>query len=229
MSLYLLVVCVVSKLFYDNFVLIIVGLLSLKKIKRIINNKLHIKKIMMKKQEFASMLDSFASALSAGYSISNAFIEAQEDIKKLYGKNNDVYKELYVINNQLALNTNLDKVLKEYAKNSELEEVKYFCEVMMITRREGGNLIMVIKQVRKMIYEKIELDRQIQIITASKRYEGMIMGIMPIGIITYLRVFSPGFFDKMYGNILGIVVMSILLIVYISLVMYMDKVSKIEV
>ena len=39
---------------------------------------------------------------------------------------------------------------------------------------------------------------------------------MPMGILLYLKVTSPGYFDVLYGNVEGVCVMSVCLAVYLA-------------
>ena len=55
------------------------------------------------------------------------------------------------------------------------------------------------------------------------------MNIVPVGIMVYISVTSKGFFDIMYGNILGILVMSFCLIVYVATIILADYFMEIEV
>ena len=42
------------------------------------------------------------------------------------------------------------------------------------------------------------------------------MNLMPMGILLYLKVTSPGYFDVLYGNVAGVCVMSVCLAVYLA-------------
>ena len=64
---------------------------------------------------------------------------------------------------------------------------------------------------------------------SGKKYEQGIMNIVPVGIMVYISVTSKGFFDIMYGNILGILVMSFCLIVYVATIILADYFMEIEV
>ena len=54
------------------------------------------------------------------------------------------------------------------------------------------------------------------------------MSLMPIGIMSYLRVSSATFFDEMYGNIKGVVIMTIILAVYVLFVVMADYIGRIR-
>lgn len=225
-----MVMCfIISELFFSSWIGMIVMVPGVKLFLGKIHKKRYEETLKNMKQEFASALDSMAGALNAGYSFSNSIYEVVCDLKKLYGTKSEIYKDFCGIYNKISLNRSIDEVFYEYGRRHQLEEVRYFCDVICITRKEGGNMVGVIKQVKSMLYEKIELERNIQIMCAAKKSEAMIMAIMPAGMLLYFKIFSPDFIDGMYGNLLGIIVMAIVLIVYVLLVVLIDKISKIKI
>ena len=57
----------------------------------------------------------------------------------------------------------------------------------------------------------------------------MIMSLMPVGIILYLQMTSPGFLNVLYGNPFGIAAMSICLAIYATAYWLGRKIVDIEV
>ena len=55
------------------------------------------------------------------------------------------------------------------------------------------------------------------------------MSIVPFGIITYLKLTSSDFICNLYGNMLGIIVMSICLFMYFVSVLLANKIVDIKV
>ena len=72
----------------------------------------------------------------------------------------------------------------------------------------------IIQNVTRMLSDKIDVKKEIQATLAAKKYEQLIMSLMPAGIILYLRLASPGFLDVLYGNLLGAGIMSVCLGIY---------------
>ena len=58
--------------------------------------------------EFKETMQAVSGALTAGYSIENAFKEAQKEIHQLYGQTSYMEKELEQMNAKLALNQPLE-------------------------------------------------------------------------------------------------------------------------
>ena len=49
---------------------------------------------------------------------------------------------------------------------------------------------------------------------AKYKYEQQIMNLMPMGIIGYIRLTNPSYFDPLYHNPFGIVMMTVVLVIY---------------
>lgn len=180
------------------------------------------------RSQFASAIESIAGSMAAGYSIENAMAEAYKDMLAMYGRKSIIAKDLYGILNKISINKNIEQIFREYSNEKDILEITYFSDVLSITRKTGGNIIEVMRETKNMIYEKEDLERQIEIVTSSKRYECMVMAVMPPGIITYLRIFSKGYMDTMYGGMGGILIMTVFFFIYVVLILMSLKISQIR-
>ena len=52
---------------------------------------------------------------------------------------------------------------------------------------------------------------------------------MPLVITLYLRLTSPEYIDVLYGNVMGIIVMTICLLIYAAAVMLAQKITDINI
>ena len=71
--------------------------------------------------------------------------------------------------------------------------------------------------------------KEIEATLAAKKSEQMIMSLMPVGIILYLQMTSPGFLSVLYGNPFGIAAMSICLVIYAAAYWLGRRIVDIEV
>ena len=175
-------------------------------------------------QQFRQGILSLSSALNAGYSIENAFLEATTDLELMYEKNADIVREFVWINQKIALNKTVEDILEDLAERTRVEDVESFVEVFKTAKRTGGDLMKVIAQTEKNIGEKIEVQRELETLISAKKLEANIMSMVPFGIIMYLWVASPGFLDPLYGNLLGCTAMTVLLGVYMAAYFLMQKI-----
>lgn len=178
--------------------------------------------------EFKDAMDSMISALVAGYSMENAVKEAYKDLLLMYDEKAGILLELKDIMQKLTLKRPLSELLLDLGRRSDVEDIVTFSQIYGIARRSGGNLVKVMKRTADNIGEKMEVQREIQTMIAGKRMEAMCMMIIPLGIIVYLRIFSPGFLDPLYQGVMGRLVMTVALIVYLVAVFWSNKIMDIK-
>ena len=147
----------------------------------------------------------------------------------MYGKKTDIYKGFSKIVYKLNLNANIEEAFDDFAKECNVEEINNFAEILHYAKRSGGNLIQIIKNTTDTISEKIDVKREINTIISSKQLEQNIMNYVPIFIILYIRISSPEMFTSIYGNLAGIVIMSVCLCVYFVARIIAGKIVNIRV
>lgn len=198
----------------------------------------HVKKSMgryeQKRQEklaaaFRDGMQAVVAALASGYSIENAFRESLGELELMYGRRSDIYAGFAKIVNKLNFNVNIEDAFGDFAKESRVEEITAFAQVLAYAKQSGGNLIAIIRDTTDSVSEKIEVRRDINTIISAKKLEQNIMNFVPMGIILYMRVSSAEMFVKLYGNAAGIAIMTVCLAVYCAAKIIADRLVDIKV
>ena len=179
-------------------------------------------------QDFKQGIVALNAALNAGYSIENAFKEACKDLALLYDKEADIMIEFSNISKQISLNKNIEELLEDLAFRTGIEDIETFCEIFKTAKRTGGNLMKIISHTANNIGDRIEIQREMETLIAQKKLEANIMSVVPLGIVVYLWISSPGFMDVMYHNPFGWGVMSAVLVAYLIGYLWMQKIMNIE-
>ena len=146
----------------------------------------------------------------------------------LYEKEEPIVKEFERIVAGLQVNQDIESLLLNLAERSKIEDIELFAEVFSINKRMGGNLIDVISETLESIGDKIEMKRQVKTLISAKKLEARIMSFVPLGIVIYMKVFSGGLLEPLYHNGIGIAVMSVLFILYISAYELAEEIVNIE-
>ncbi len=181
------------------------------------------------RNEFREAILSVAANLRTGYAVENAFRETAEEMKMLYGEEAAIYRELYKIVQGLVNRVSIETLMGQFAKRAKLEEIKEFADVFAMAKRSGGNLPEIIYETAGIIGEKIEVEAQIQVLTAAKRLEKNVMSVIPFGIIFYVSATSAGYFDVLYTTAAGRAVMTTCLIIYGTAYLLGEKMTDIQV
>jgi len=177
--------------------------------------------------QFKEALISMLAAIKAGYSIENAFVETQKDLEYRFGKTNKMAQELQYINRQVKNSIPIDCLFEEFAIKTGSKDIMDFSDVFKIARRSGGDLGKMMERTIDIISNRMELKQEINLLVASKKYEQQIMNLVPAGIIFYVRLTNPGYFNALYGNIFGIFIMSLALVFYFLSYRLSEKILQI--
>ena len=172
--------------------------------------------------EFREVILSAASNLQAGYSIENAFQEAYKDIVVLYGKESVMAEELRLMFRKLGNNEPLEHALFNLADRSGVRDIRDFADIFQIAKRGGGDLRGIITNTAQIIGGKQEIRREI-------RFEQQIMRCIPFFIIFYISLTTKGYFESLYHNLFGWMLMTAALAVYIVACRISDRILHIEI
>ncbi len=174
--------------------------------------------------QFKECILSVSASLKAGYAVENAFLESRGDMRLLYGEEAFIYEELEVIRRGLVINITLEELLTDLARRSDCQEITQFAQIFSIAKRSGGNLSEVICTSAELIGRRIEIGQEIHVLLSGRRMEQNVMKCMPFGILLYIGMSYPGYFDVLYHNWQGIFIMSGCLILYLAAYVLGDKI-----
>lgn len=179
--------------------------------------------------QFKDAILAVSANQKAGYSVENSFRQSYEDMKMLYGKDSIICREWHTMLGGMGNNIILEAMMYDFGKRSGVVEIKEFAQVFATAKRNGGNLTEVIERSVSVIEEKVETEKEIQVLISARKLEQKIMDVVPFGILLYISFTSKGFFDVLYHNPMGIFIMTACLAVYGMAVFLSKKIANIEV
>ncbi len=226
---YMGIFLVLGKIFYDSFFAALAGVFFLPLLLKRKASILAAKRREVLTLEFKDFILAFSASLKAGYSAENALVAAGRDLASMYEESSLMVEECRKMEKNLKNNQLSEVLLAEFAGRSGQEEIRDFAAIFVIAKRSGGAMGAIIKNTADIISEKIEVKREIQLLYAAKRMEQNIMNIVPVAMIGYVRMTTPDYFDVLYHNLFGILVMSLCLVVYAGAYMLSRKIMDIEV
>ena len=181
-------------------------------------------------QQFKDLLYCISAGLSAGRSIETTLREAEKELYLLYPSDEfDIIKELRYINHGLGLNVPVEELLRDLAERSHDEDIGSFADVFISCKRTGGNLIDVARTSSNIISDKIEIKRDIYVKLSEVRFEQKIMNVLMLGVLLAMTYASGDYMDPMFQGILGRIVMTVALLIYVASFAVGQKLLDIEV
>lgn len=179
--------------------------------------------------QFREGIRSLAEALRVGLAVENALREAAGDLRMMEWKENYMACEFESIQYKIAAGQTVESGFEDLARRSGIEDIQVFADIFSAAKRSGQDLTKVIGNTSRIIAEKIEMEQEIDIILASRKYEQNIMSLMPLGILMYLRLTSGGFLETLYSGFWGRMLMTICLMAYLIVWRLGKKMMDIEI
>ena len=114
-------------------------------------------------------------------------------------------------------------------KETTNTDIQDFALVFSVAKRNGGNMTEIIDRTISVISGKLEVEKEIEVLISAKRLEARIMNMVPFFIIFYISITSPGFFDALYHNVLGICLMAVCMVIYCISYYLSEKIVNISI
>ena len=154
-------------------------------------------------------------------------MESYKDVLNLFGKSSCMAEELIIIRKGMGNGIPLVQLLLDLGNRCPGGEIQEFAEVFSIAERTGGKWQEIMKKTVDIIQEKAEIKEEIGTIIHAKRVESQIMCLVPFGILFYMNLTSPGYFDVLYHNVAGICIMTVCLLLYFIAFYWAGKITEI--
>lgn len=165
-------------------------------------------------EEFMNVLKVLSSNMLAGYSVENAWQEAEKEMELMYGNDSLMLSEIQEMNRQIKMNQTFEAVLSEFAHRSGLEDVVNFSDIFSFAKRSGGRFVDIIESTTYRMWTKYDTNRQIEVAVSAKKLEQKTMNYIPIFLLAFLKLSSRDYMSALYGNLIGVIFMSTCLLAY---------------
>lgn len=151
------------------------------------------------KLQFKQMLAALSSSLSAGKSVESAFQDALLDVRLLYPSPEAmIVKELEIIVRRLENGETAESALFLFSRRTHIEEIIQFADVFVTCKRTGGNLVQVIRRTAGIIQDKLDIEQDIQVGIAQKKFESNVLAFAPVVVVAVLTFSSADYMEPLY-------------------------------
>jgi tight adherence protein B len=179
--------------------------------------------------QFKEMLQVLSSLLSAGRSVENAFHSLEGELVLLLGEiRSDLLREVRMMTNRMRNGEPLEPLLTDFARRSDLEEVRNFAEAFGISKRAGGDMVEIVRRTSQIIGETLEVEMEVSVLLSQKRFESRIMMGMPFAFIGFLGFFAPEYMAPLHQGA-GWIMLGVCLLVLAACCWWMVRIMDIEV
>ncbi len=178
--------------------------------------------------QFIDLLDSLSTSISSGKNVPQAFQSAKGDMMLQYSDDDYIIQELSVIIEGIENNIAVEDMLIDLGNRSGIKDITNFGYVFQTVYRKGGNIKEAIASCHDLLTEKIEIELAISTKTAAAKNEQNVMMIMPIILVTMLKLMGSDF-AKNFTTPLGLVSTTVAVALFVTSYFVGRKLINIEV
>ena len=217
-------------LFYNSPVSLLILPLIYRPICRRYSKKRTVERKKMLRNQFRDLLFSFATSFSLGLHMKEAMCEGQRQLDRVYGEKTLLSDELSLMVKRMDAAGERDTDLwDDFAKRSSLEDIQSFAAVFSCCKETGGDLPSAVKRAADMIADKISIENEIRKIRDRRRTEAGIIGVMPVVVLVFLRIFASEYVQVMYSGAGGRIVMSLCIGLTVIAMIIGERITSIEI
>jgi len=180
--------------------------------------------------QFKEALASLTSSLAAGRSVENAFRTLADDLQLIYpDPKTDILREFILIRIRLDNGEPLEPVLRNFSERAGIEDVTNFVDVFATGKRTGGDLVEIIRATAQTIGEKLDIQLEIAVMIAQKKFESRIMMVIPFVFLGFLAATAPDYMAPLYASPMGYVLLTVCLAVLALCYWFMIRLMAIRI
>lgn len=153
-------------------------------------------------QQLGDALVIMANALRAGF----GFHQTMDTVRKEMPP--PIAAEFAWTLREMNLGFSYEEALVNLSKRVGSEDLEMVVSGIIIQRKVGGNLAEVLDNISATIRERVRIKREVRVLTAQGRLSGLIIGLLPLVLVSAMLVFNPCYFNVMLRETVGIVMLA---------------------
>lgn len=178
--------------------------------------------------KFREFLICLEPLLKTSGTFSMSFMEAYKDYEGMYGQD-ELYPILKAAVFEMEMNRHIGLVLGNMAVKISSEDAVLFASCLAYTEESGGNIIDITDRIVGIITEKIRMKKEIGHLLAAKRFEHILISVIPVFILILLSAGTESYMNPLYETPGGKIVMTAAGLMFAGSWFAGNRITEIEV
>ncbi len=164
-----------------------------------------------------------SNSLKAGY----GFLQAIDMVAKEMAP--PIQSEFARAIQEINLGITVEEALIRLTQRVSSPDLDLVITAMLIQRQIGGNLSEILDNISQTIRERIRIKSEVKALTAQGRLSGLIIGILPIGIGSFLLLVNPQYMMQLFTDPRGQFMLWYAVVAELVAVLIIRKIINIKV
>jgi tight adherence protein B len=152
-------------------------------------------------QQLPDGLMMVAGSMRAGLGFAPALESLARDVEP------PLSQEFALVLREQRMGVKLEEALEHFNDRVPVQDVALFVSAVAISREVGGNLAESMASLADTLRRRLIMEGKVKSLTAQGRLQGIVMAMMPVGLIGFLSFAYPATMHDMYHTTAGWAVM----------------------
>ncbi len=163
------------------------------------------------------------SAFQSGRNIMQAIEVVKEEID---GPIKDEFQKIYL---DITYGLSLDVVFNRFYERVKLEDAKVIATSLTMLNKTGGDIVKVFNILEKSIMDRKTLNNELKSLTASSQVLFKMLVVLPLIFVMLIVILNPTYFNVLFKTPIGLLILGLIVVLYISYILIIRKVLKVEI
>ena len=182
---------------FDNFILAGLALLVIWLLPKKVYRWMRQHRIDKIQQQLPDALMMAAGSMRAGLGFTPALESLAHDTEP------PLAQEFALVLREQRMGIKLEEALEHFNERIPVQDVTLFVSAVGISREIGGNLAESLASLSDTLRRRLIMEGKVKSLTAQGRLQGIVMALMPVGLIAFLSFAYPVTMHAMYHTPVG--------------------------
>jgi len=161
------------------------------------------RRILQIQQQLPDGLMMVAGSMRAGLGFTPALESLARDVEP------PLAQEFALLLREQRMGVKLEEALEHFNDRVPIQDVTLFVSAVGISREVGGNLAESMASLADTLRRRLIMEGKVNSLTAQGRLQGIVMAMMPVGLIGFLSFAYPDTMHEMYHSYVGWAVIAV--------------------
>lgn len=183
-------------------------------------------KISRRQKRFNDQLSDasgmIGNAMRSGFSFLQAVGMVSEEM------DSPIAEEFGRIVRETSLGASIEESFANLRQRVHSYDLDLFVTAVLIQREMGGNLASMMDTISQNIRDRIMAVREMDALTAQGRLSGLVVGLLPLGVMAFIGVTNPSYYQGLFVSQYGYWCVGYAVISYIIGMMLIKKITDVN-
>jgi tight adherence protein B len=174
-------------------------------------------------EQLPDVLSLIAGSLRAGWGMQQSIGLVVEEV------GDPSATEFRRVESETRFGLPFDDALQRMAERVDSDDFRWTVAAITIQREVGGNLAEVLDIVADTIRQRAELRRHVKALTAEGRFSAIALALLPFLALAGLAIIAPNWVSTLFTSTLGLLAVAVAAILMIIGVIWIVRLTKVEI